>query len=93
MYLGDIDIRRGPFEEILDSEQRREQVELNENKALGDPTIVWTFGGKSACVPKDVGLITNWFPDYIAPSHHGRGIMSAAMRLILCGKHRERAGI
>lgn len=65
VYLGDIDIRRGPFEEIPDPEERRKQVELNESKALGDPSIVWTFG------------------DYIAPSHHGRGIMSAAMRLIL----------
>ncbi|KAI6153793.1 hypothetical protein BKA82DRAFT_4094071 [Pisolithus tinctorius] len=65
VYLGDIDIGRAPFEEILDPEERRKQVEINESKPLGDPSIVWTFG------------------DYIAPSHHGRGIMSAAMRLVL----------
>ncbi|KAI6120713.1 hypothetical protein EDD16DRAFT_1575003 [Pisolithus croceorrhizus] len=75
VYVGDIDIRRGPFEEILDSEERRKQVEINESKALGDPSIVWTFG------------------DYIAPSHHGRGIMSAAMRLILYSWAVPRMGV
>ncbi|KAG6332772.1 hypothetical protein ID866_6317 [Astraeus odoratus] len=75
IYLGDIGILRAPLEEIADPEERKKQVEINENKQVGDPSIIWTFG------------------DYLAPSHHGRGIMSAAMRLILYSWAIPRMGV
>jgi len=65
VYVGDIGINRAQMEEVLDAEERKRAVEANERKAIGDPSIVWTFGY------------------YLAPSHHGRGIMSAAMGAIL----------
>ncbi|KAI6047834.1 acyl-CoA N-acyltransferase [Pisolithus marmoratus] len=75
VYLGDISIGRALFEGIINPEERRKQVEINESKAVGDPSIVWMFG------------------DYIAPSHHGRGVMSAAMKLILYSWAIPRMGV
>lgn len=43
-YLGDIRICRAPMEEVLDPEERTRAVAANEGKAVGDPSIVWTFG-------------------------------------------------
>ncbi|KAG9314171.1 hypothetical protein JVU11DRAFT_4957 [Chiua virens] len=65
VYLGDIGINRAQMEEVLDPDERKRAVETNNEKAVGDPSIVWAFG------------------DYLTASHHGRGIMSAAMGTIL----------
>ncbi|KAH7920687.1 hypothetical protein BV22DRAFT_1039546, partial [Leucogyrophana mollusca] len=65
IYIGDLGINRAQLEEVLDKDERAKQVEVNNAKEIGDPTIRWTFG------------------DYLAPSHHRRGIMSAAMKLVL----------
>jgi len=65
IYIGDIGIDRAQMEEVLDPDERKKAVEANNEKAVGDPSIVWKFG------------------DYLAPTHHGRGIMTAAMGTIL----------
>ncbi|KIJ65050.1 hypothetical protein HYDPIDRAFT_88753 [Hydnomerulius pinastri MD-312] len=65
IYLGDIGINRAQLEEVFEPEERRQALEVNNSKAIGDPSIIWTFG------------------DYLAPSHHRRGIMTAAMSTIL----------
>ncbi|KAL4070741.1 hypothetical protein J3A83DRAFT_3255875 [Scleroderma citrinum] len=75
IYLGDIAIGRAQLEEVIDPAERKNHVEINVNKPLGDPSIIWTFG------------------NYLAPSHHGRGIMSAAMKLILCSWAIPRMGV
>ncbi|KAG8219623.1 SUR7/PalI family-domain-containing protein [Butyriboletus roseoflavus] len=75
IYIGDIGINRAQMEEVLDPDERKRAVEANNGKAIGDPSIVWTFG------------------DYLAPSHHGRGIMSAAMGAILNGWAIPRMGV
>lgn len=45
IYLGDIGISRAQMEEVLDPDERKRAVEANNRKAVGDPSIVWTFGG------------------------------------------------
>lgn len=45
IYLGDIGIHRAGREEVLDPGERTKAVEENEKKAVGDPSIIWTFGG------------------------------------------------
>ncbi|KAF8445718.1 acyl-CoA N-acyltransferase [Boletus edulis BED1] len=65
IYIGDIGLHRALMEEVLDPDERKKAVATNNEKAVGDPSTVWSFG------------------DYLAPSHHGRGIMSAAMGTII----------
>ncbi|KIJ65536.1 hypothetical protein HYDPIDRAFT_88525 [Hydnomerulius pinastri MD-312] len=65
VYIGDVGVSRGLYEDVFDPAERDKVVEENNSKTIGDPTIRWAFG------------------DYLAPSHHGRGIMSIAVGLIL----------
>lgn len=53
IYLGDIGIGRAPMEEEVDPDERKRAVEANEGKAVGDPTIVWTFGCEGTLSSKE----------------------------------------
>ncbi|EIW86924.1 hypothetical protein CONPUDRAFT_115792 [Coniophora puteana RWD-64-598 SS2] len=66
VYIGDIGIVRSRMDHILDPLERAERIKENEEKELGDLTILWTFHET----------------DYLAPSHHGRGIIPAALGVI-----------
>ncbi|KAF8683258.1 Acetyltransferase (GNAT) domain [Rhizoctonia solani] len=67
-FLGDIGlIRESAFCEIKDQETRAAMVNANMILPPGDPDIVWTFGGRY----------------YLRPTHHGRGIMTAAIKTMI----------
>lgn len=64
VYLGDIGIGRAQLEEVLDPEDRKRAVEENNSKPIGDPSIVWTFGGTyryRACFPTS-GIVADCAP-------------------------------
>jgi len=65
IYLGDIEIHRARWLEVLDAERRSELIEENDARVIGDPEIVWEIG------------------DYLAPTHSGRGVMTAALKTVL----------
>jgi len=65
IMLGDIGLRRCAYPDVQDSEKRKRLTDENEQRAVGDPGIVWCIG------------------DYLASSHHGRGVMSAAVATII----------
>ena len=59
IYLGDIGINRAQMEEVLDPDERKKAVEANNNKAVGDPSIVWTFGGMDNAGLARWGMLTD----------------------------------
>ncbi|KZT44632.1 hypothetical protein SISSUDRAFT_37929 [Sistotremastrum suecicum HHB10207 ss-3] len=63
LYLGDCCFDRWGADLITDEVE--EIGRENEEKPVGDESIIWTFG------------------DYLAPSHHGKGIMTAVIGTIL----------
>jgi len=67
VYLGDIGINHAQMEEVLDPNERKKAVEANDEKAVGDPSIVWTFGGMDNAGLE--GVVTDWnrLPCAIAP--------------------------
>ncbi|KAH8099283.1 hypothetical protein BXZ70DRAFT_289672 [Cristinia sonorae] len=85
IMLGDIGIDRCGFPDVQDLEERERLSRENMARPTGDPEIVWCIGGKcpqSAC---NDDLTHAWCccTDYLASSHHGRGIMSAALQTII----------
>lgn len=58
VYLGDIGINRAQMEEVLDPDERKRAVEANNGKAIGDASIVWTFGGMGDVV-LEIGRVTD----------------------------------
>lgn len=56
IYLGDITIRRAGMEEVLDPDERKKATEENNAKEVGDPSIVWTFGGKHSLIGLESGV-------------------------------------
>ncbi|KAF9224041.1 hypothetical protein BS17DRAFT_704202 [Gyrodon lividus] len=75
VYIGNVWVYRGAYEDVLDPMERAKVVEENNRKPAGDSSIRWAFG------------------DYLIPSHHGQGIMSAAIGLILCSWMVPRMGV
>lgn len=77
IYLGDIGINRAQMEEVLDPDERKKAVEANNEKAVGDPSIVWTFGGMDNIGPARGVMLTDWdrLPCAHAPrtGHHECG--------------------
>jgi len=65
IFIGDIQFRRGPFEEVLDEAERSRMQKENARKPAGDPTIQYAVG------------------DWLSASHHGRGIMTSAIGLLI----------
>jgi len=74
-FVGDINVRRSQFEEVLDEVERKRLQEDNAKKQAGDPTIQYGIG------------------DWLAASHHGRGIMTAAIGLFLTAWGIPRMGV
>ncbi|KZT62654.1 hypothetical protein CALCODRAFT_408409, partial [Calocera cornea HHB12733] len=65
ILLGVADITKAAFTGEPDAERREERVRANEQKSLGDPSIIWAIG------------------DYLTPTHHGRGIMTAVIGVLI----------
>ncbi|CAG8587370.1 974_t:CDS:2, partial [Acaulospora colombiana] len=72
LLIGDIDLKR----ELPDVAWAEKEDADNLLKPAGDPTIVWTIGDTET---------TQSNQDFLAPSHHRRGIMSAALRTLIEG--------
>ena len=75
-FIGDISIRR-------ESTQMEWASSENETKAVGDPTIVWTIGCERFNLLATTNMILIESQVYLAVSHHRRGIMSAAVRMLI----------
>jgi RimJ/RimL family protein N-acetyltransferase len=75
VFIGDINVRRSQFAEVLDEVERKRLQEDNAKKQAGDPTIQYGIG------------------DWLAASHHGRGIMTAAIGLFLTAWGIPRMGV
>ncbi|KAG8860401.1 hypothetical protein FRB91_003435 [Serendipita sp. 411] len=81
VYIGDITIGRETPERTWVGP---EDVD-NLKKPVGDPTILYTVGGMSQLF-RFFGLEKRnlkSLQDYLAPTHHRRGIMSTALRTII----------
>ena len=84
VYLGDVGFERCRWHEIQDEDERKRMVDENQAKVPGDPTIVWSIGGLfEVCVPHAWNSNCMRCLDYLAPSHHGQGIMSSAVGTLL----------
>lgn len=84
VWIGGLEIERHGFEEVLDTEMREELVRRNEERPVGDKDIVWTVRGgwsffRSGDAPEMGDGLMLQTADCLAPSHHGRGIMTAAV--------------
>lgn len=69
--------------EIDDEEERLRVVEEESRKEAGDPTLVYDLACMSPRSKLEVKELTKELPDYLSPSHHRRGIMSAAISAVL----------
>lgn len=49
-YIGDITLRRDDFLHCVDAIRREQILHENEMKEVGDPAIIWCFGGEHACI-------------------------------------------
>lgn len=90
VYIGDIGIGRSGFPEVPDEQERERRTRENAAYAKGDPRIIWTFGGKHSFngmirlpIHFTDGGCEHDRIDFLAPSHHGKGIMTAAVRTII----------
>jgi hypothetical protein len=46
LYLGDVSFLRCRWIEEKDLEKKRQLIELNESRPIGDPRLIWGVGGK-----------------------------------------------
>jgi len=83
IYLGDIEIHRASWLEVLDAERRSELREENEARVVGDPDIVWEIGGETYTGCLCLISFSSSLLDYLAPTHSGRGVMTAALKTVL----------
>jgi RimJ/RimL family protein N-acetyltransferase len=81
VYLGDISIKRYNWVEVADQDQKSRLLEENTRRSVGDPDIIWGFGGRFIIVSSQ--FVVDIPSDYLASSHHGHGIMSTAVATIL----------
>lgn len=99
VLLGDVNFRRSPFEEVLDEVERKQMQEDNAKKQAGDPTIVYAIGGTlvlwtyDGCLSADEFIMFSFEIDWLAASHHGRGIMTAAIGLLMTAWGIPRMGV
>lgn len=83
LFLEDLSVGRHRWFEVADEDLRERVTKEGSEKPVGDPGIVWTLGGvwRSAA---EISAIPLWHSaDYFRPSHHGRGIMSAAVGAVI----------
>lgn len=87
IFIGDIYFFRCLHGELMSTDgidwaQQERNLEINYSRELGDRDIVWSLGCKSMVGfygTDDVDKHT----DILAPSHHGRGIMTDVLNTIL----------
>ncbi|PYI21628.1 hypothetical protein BO99DRAFT_379573 [Aspergillus violaceofuscus CBS 115571] len=78
VLIGDIGVARYMFYEYRhDSAERAEAQRRNNELLPGDEGIAWGIG-----LGSDLRLILS-ISDFLAPSHHGKGIMTSALRTLI----------
>lgn len=81
LYIGDVSVTRHGWLELDDEKERTALREENLARDVGDPNILWAFGGMCCFMSHAAWLST--ILDYIRPSHQGRGIMSIAVGALM----------
>ena len=85
VLLGDIDVHRCQYPDVEDIDQRERLSRENAVRELGDPELAWCIGCEYLpphCL--DVASpLTVLKPDFLASSHHGKGIMTTALSTIM----------
>lgn len=95
LFIGAIDISRqlnlgefvptGDGGYVVDRENKEENERVNKEREVGDPDILWAFGGTISYAAHRLRKnADSRFPaDYLAPAYHGRGIMTACVATVL----------
>lgn len=81
VFLGDVGLVRSNFNEIRDTEERARLVAENNARVAGDPEIVWHISCMYSFSLFHM-VLDEWL-DYLAPSHHGRGLMTVIVKTII----------
>lgn len=82
-FIGSVDVVRATFANIVDAERRQEAKKANDALEPGNEGIVWEFGGMWSFSHGSRECVANKEADYLASSHHGQNIMSAAIKAIM----------
>lgn len=82
VFLGDIGVDRCGYPDLEASFEKERLIEKNSQRLAGDPEIAWCIGCKYDCTHSPY-LANRERIDYLAASHHGRGIMTAALRTLI----------
>jgi len=83
VLIGTLDVARCHHGELMgpdgvDWENKEKRQAENDSLEAGDPRIIWCFGGELLATRcQDISHIT--LSDYLASSHHRRGIMTDAV--------------
>jgi hypothetical protein len=83
LLLGDVSVARNGWTDVTDEDLREKMTKENLEKPDGDHSIVRTIGGalrNAVGLPRAVVLSS---ADYLRPSHHGKGITSAAVGAVI----------
>lgn len=91
VYIGNVSLRRYAFYEFKKGSPEREEAEQrNAALGVGDPGIVWGFGGGSSFLWLNtyrmflgMMMLMLLMIDYLAPTHHGKGIMTAVIKAVI----------
>jgi len=83
IFLGDIRVDGCIYSWVLDAEERNRLTEENIRKRPGDPSKDWEFGGDTRNDVSNGSKVITLSTDYLAPSHHGKGIMSLAIKTLI----------
>ncbi|KAJ7173545.1 hypothetical protein C8R46DRAFT_116654 [Mycena filopes] len=85
VYIGDVGLVRSGWSEVLDAETRTRLANANAALPAGDPDIAWHIG--CGCYKFDLKFFEKdqrvHTADYLAPSHQGRGLMTAAVKTMM----------
>jgi RimJ/RimL family protein N-acetyltransferase len=84
-FIGSIDVTRHNYTFHGVHEENQRKQDENDALAAGNPEIDWSVGCESCPLHSsyDVQNLLIFWIDYLAPSHHGRGIMSVALNTLL----------
>lgn len=89
-FIGTLSIMRCFHGELMntatvDFERAEQNISENDSLEVGDPNIVWSIGGLffNPHAWSDYGYELWLLTDYLAPSHHRRGIMTDALDTLL----------
>lgn len=84
IMLGDLELDRCGYPDVQDVGERESLAMENMLRPVGDPGIAWCIGGKKYSRNLVFAPVSDMFStDYLASSHQGRGIMSAALTTII----------